>query len=165
MGDSELSSGLFNGELNLPENLIGLPHSNIAMPCYISADDAFPMSIRLMKPFPGLYLDETKKIFNYRLSRGRKLIENAFGILASRWRIFYRLVGMDPEKMNNVVNTAICLHNMLMTKNNKCQEGEKMYCPPNFADSETKNGRAILGKIYYITEFYIFSQNIRFSII
>ena len=47
-------------------------------------DDAFALKSYMMKPFPqqGLTLD--KRIYNYRHSRGRRISENLFGILANR---------------------------------------------------------------------------------
>ncbi|CAB4002772.1 Hypothetical predicted protein [Paramuricea clavata] len=45
---------------------------------YIVGDDAFLMSKHLMKLYPHRHLDKEKRVFNYRLSRARRVVENAF---------------------------------------------------------------------------------------
>ena len=50
------------------------------------ADEAFPLRMGLMSPHPhGKKKDRLpydKSFFNYRLSKARRIVENAFGILA-----------------------------------------------------------------------------------
>ena len=53
------------------------------LPYFFLGDKIFPLKTSLMRPFPGL-LDDSQKIFNYQLSRARRTIENAFGILVTR---------------------------------------------------------------------------------
>jgi len=37
-----------------------------------------------MRPYPRRQLSESRKLFNYRLSRGRRVVEGDFGILAAK---------------------------------------------------------------------------------
>ncbi|XP_045775412.1 putative nuclease HARBI1 [Maniola jurtina] len=76
-------------------------------------DNAFPLKEYLLKPFPGNRLTSQQKIFNYRLSRARRIVENAFGILAARFRVFEKPMPYSPEKVVKIVKTCCALHNWL----------------------------------------------------
>ncbi|XP_033098289.1 protein ALP1-like [Anneissia japonica] len=81
--DCTLRDALEKGKLGLPEPA-PLPNDDQPVPYSIVADDAFPMRSWLMKPYPHRQMTRQQRIFNYRLSRARRVVENAFGILAHR---------------------------------------------------------------------------------
>ena len=79
-------SSLFESEMaNLPppEPIIGDP-SQRPLPYYILGDDAFALREWMIKPYPSRQLSLEERVFNYRQSRARRVVENAFGILANR---------------------------------------------------------------------------------
>ncbi|XP_056464855.1 uncharacterized protein LOC130404233 [Gadus chalcogrammus] len=63
-----------------------------------TTDEALPLRTNLMTPFPGRILPRERRVFNYRLSRARLVVENAFGILSSQWRIYRRVIEVRPEQ-------------------------------------------------------------------
>lgn len=74
---------LYSEELVLPAPAC-LPNTiNSSQPFVIVADKAFGLHTNLLRPFPGRGLNEKRKVFNYRLSRARRFVECAFGILAN----------------------------------------------------------------------------------
>ncbi|CAB4037701.1 Hypothetical predicted protein, partial [Paramuricea clavata] len=83
------------------------------MPYVIVGAEAFPLKTYLLRPYPGRDLSIDKRIFNYRLSRARRISENAFGLLAQRWRIFQRRINLHPEQCEKVVQACSVLDNYL----------------------------------------------------
>ena len=78
-------------------------------------DDAFPLTNYPMKPYPQKDLAIDNRIFIYRLPRARRISENAFGILANRWRVLRKPFSLQPEKVKITFATLI-LHNWLRSE-------------------------------------------------
>jgi hypothetical protein len=91
-----------------------LPNSEKTLPFVSVADDAFAMSENLLKPYSQTGLTPEQRIFNYRLSRARCIVENAFGILNSRFGVFQRPIAVSPEKADTIILACCYLHNYLM---------------------------------------------------
>jgi len=81
--NSKLGKALEKNKLNVPKDN-ALPNTQTIMPYIIVGDEAFPLKKYLLKPYPGSQIqgDRSKRIFNYRLSRARRVSENVFGILS-----------------------------------------------------------------------------------
>lgn len=84
-----------------------------------------------MKPFSERKLTMAQRVFNYRLSRARRIIENVFGLCAARFRVLLKPIDMKPEKVVKVVLAICALHNFLIT-NKSC------YSTPNDFDHESE---------------------------
>jgi len=76
-----------------------LSHRTRECPYVIIGDDAFALKTNLMKPFPQQNLDIQSRICNYRFSRARRVVEDVFGILRNRWRIFGSPISLKPDKV------------------------------------------------------------------
>ena len=105
------------------------------LPYYLVGDIIFPiLKTWLMRPFPGK-LSEDQRIYNYRLSRARRVKDNTFGILVARWRLFRSPIRAAKENVIQYVLAAIFLHNYFRLTENA------LYCPTGFIDSEDSTGR------------------------
>ena len=72
------------------------------------------------------------------MSRGRRTIENTFGILASRFRIFRRPINCHVQTVVQITKAAVALHNFLICTRSP---GEiHSYCPSNLIDQESSSG-------------------------
>lgn len=122
---------LKNGALKLPA-LDKLPNSEQVLPYVFVADDAFSLGVHLLKPFPQRNLNKDKSIFNYRLSRARRIIENVFGIFAARFRIFHTAINVRLEHINTIVMACCVLHNFLR------RQCPQTYTPTEHLDNENQ---------------------------
>ena len=95
-----------------------LPNIDIAALMVFVADDAYPLRCNIMKPFSSRGLSTSERIFNYRLSTARRMVENAFGILVSRFRILRDGMQLQPDTVSHVVLACCVLHNFLRRKVN-----------------------------------------------
>ena len=82
-----------------------------------------------------------KRIFNYRLSRMRRISENGFRILANRWRIFRRSIALEPEKVKTITLAAITLHNWQRS----ISSIGKVDLPNGLVDQENSSNEIISG--------------------
>nr|CAI5841117.1 unnamed protein product [Callosobruchus analis] len=123
-----------NAALENVRNTLNFPKDGVFV-----ADDAFPLITYILKPFGrSTHLSRKQKVFNYRLSRARRIVENAFGILVSRFRVFERPIAIGVDKVDVVVKATLALHNWLKTSS-----GET-YTPIGSFDTEDLNTRQIV---------------------
>ena len=86
------------------------------LPYVFVGDETFSLRADFMKPYPQKELNRERRIFNYRLSRARRIVENVFGILASKFRVFHTAINLKLESIEKVVMACIALHNYLHIK-------------------------------------------------
>ena len=107
-----VAEGLREKSLSLSESS-HLPGREKPVPYVILTDDAFPLQENILKPYPFRSDDIFSRIFNYRLSRARRMVESSFGILTTRFRVLLKPIHLNPEK-TQLVKAAVVLHNYLL---------------------------------------------------
>ena len=135
-GQCKMGEGFEENEMNCPNAEIV---NGYTLPYVIISDEIFPLKNWLMKPYPGKNLSEEREIFNNRLSRARRTIENAFGILAAKWRIFRRPIRGSPDTVERIIKACVCLNNYLKQTENA------VYIPEGFVDSTDNTGNFVPG--------------------
>ncbi|KAL6418260.1 hypothetical protein ACFW04_006213 [Cataglyphis niger] len=84
--NSAFGQAIYAGEIDFPFPK-EIPGSDVILPFTFVADEAFPLGIYMMRPYARTYrtFGNEERIFNYRLNRARRTIENAFGIMSSTY--------------------------------------------------------------------------------
>ncbi|KAJ7991171.1 hypothetical protein DPEC_G00294480 [Dallia pectoralis] len=68
LANSCFGEGLRDGTLDLPEDeQLSGGETRGPLPHIFVGDEAFPLGVNLMRPFPGTNIPREKRIFNYRL--------------------------------------------------------------------------------------------------
>ncbi|KAJ8893926.1 hypothetical protein PR048_006527 [Dryococelus australis] len=130
VGDLGRNSDGAQGKLNVP-NATCLPQDTNREPFlyYLIGEEVFPLLPYLMRPFPKQVLNDAKRIFHSRISRGRKSVESAFGMLTSEFRVFDGPIACNEDCAVVIVKTACVLDNFIRFLEGKFQE------PLNFAQT------------------------------
>lgn len=144
--NSTFGQAIDAGEIDFPPPK-KIPNSNVRLPYTFIGDEAFPLSIHMMRPYSRSYrfFGDQERVFNYRLSRARRTIENTFGIMVSRWRILRKDLCCTPKTAEDIVKAIVCLHNFLMTAEDNVIPARRFYCPAFFLDREGTGGCVIEG--------------------
>ncbi|XP_068083928.1 putative nuclease HARBI1 [Anabrus simplex] len=108
---TEFYRRLISNKLNVPK-----PAICEDLPFVFIGDEAFSLRENFMKPFSQKNLTEDRRVYNYFLSRARRVVENAFGILSARFRIFHTAISLKPDNIDAVVMACCVLHTFLRRK-------------------------------------------------
>uniref|UniRef100_A0A8C5Q8J3 Protein ALP1-like n=1 Tax=Leptobrachium leishanense TaxID=445787 RepID=A0A8C5Q8J3_9ANUR len=110
---SDFGRMLLRDELDLPGNTTLPGTADPALPFVFVADEAFAVGEHLMRPYSSRGLSLQKRVFNYRLTRARRVVECAFGILSNKWRILQSPINLKLENAISAVKAACALHNFV----------------------------------------------------
>jgi len=94
----------------------------------------------------------SKAIFNYRLSRARRVAESAFGICASKWRILDKATETKVHAGVDIVKCISLLHNIIIDFEDYCclhsrwSQHDSLSQPPTRATRKQRTNK--LGRCY-----------------
>ncbi|CAH1988987.1 unnamed protein product [Acanthoscelides obtectus] len=111
--NSNFGRALQSSNLDLPQPR-PIPGDVKQIPFYFTADEAFPLKKNIMKPFFRRELTtNNRRIFNTRLSRGRKSVECSFRMLAAKFAVLNTPIRCTPDKVDILVQAMCVLHNAI----------------------------------------------------
>uniref|UniRef100_A0A671KRG4 DDE Tnp4 domain-containing protein n=1 Tax=Sinocyclocheilus anshuiensis TaxID=1608454 RepID=A0A671KRG4_9TELE len=143
---SALGKAIKNYNLAIPQPR---PLPGFSQPIHhvIVADEAFPLSQNIIR------------IYNYRLSGARRVVENSFGILASKWEVYQRRIKLQPQNVDKVIKATCVLHNYIIKTTDPTRHNQAPEC---MAESNTSGaiqnlqqcGNQTLREAFLIREAY-----------
>lgn len=120
---SRLGRALKAGSLSLPPaEPLQYDPNGIPFPFYFVGDEAFPLKQYLLRPYARANLTDQKRVFNYRLSVGRKTVECAFGMMTSKFRLLHTPIACTEKKVFSIIKCCCVLHNFIRQRDGKQYE-------------------------------------------
>lgn len=127
--------------------------NGVAVPPLILCDQAFPLTSNLIKPFShGARLDDDMRLFNYHLSKARRVVENAFGRMKARFRFTMKRLECDLDNAPLAIRTCCVLNNIceafsdpvLQQWSSDLETTSSLYEQPNgTTDATTMSGTSV----------------------
>lgn len=103
----------------LDDGLLNLPTDRVNnLPYVFVGDCGFKLTNNFMTPFRQRSItNNARKIFNRRLARARRIVEQVYGIMANRFGILHKAIKVNPDNAKKITAAICILHNMLIEKN------------------------------------------------
>jgi len=114
-------------KLNLPLPRKLYPNNNrrrnVLFPYVFIGDEAYALTKHLMKPFTRSHaMSKERKIYNYRLSRARRAVECAFGMMVKKFRVLETALLVHTDVAKNITLACCVLHNTIRKREGKISE-------------------------------------------
>ena len=159
--NSNFGQRLEMNQLKLPKRA-QLPGDRLGqeMPFVLVGDEAFALSRHVLRPYARKNLTTAKRIFNYRLTRARRMVECTFGILANKWRIFHRPIDVNPEFCDNIIKACCVLHNFVRQRDGVSFDDTLYECPlENINPSRVRPASSAVSVREYFTEYFTSAED------
>jgi len=86
-------------------------------------------SQHVLRPNSSRNLDVARRTYNYRLTRARRILLCAFGIVCNKWRIFHGATDVCPDFCDVTVKTCCILDNFVRQRDGFQFQGTLYECP------------------------------------
>ena len=113
--ETQLYKDFEAGKMRLPTT-DSLPNDDRPFPYFILGDNAFALKSWMMTPYSHRNKTHEELIYNYRHSRGRRVVECTFGIFAQRYRCFLKTLEVSHKTARRITLACVCLHNLHRTR-------------------------------------------------
>ncbi|XP_077314070.1 uncharacterized protein LOC143934379 isoform X1 [Lithobates pipiens] len=114
--ESTMGRSLYEGQLKIPPKKPLPCTTEPNLPHVIVADETFGLTENLMCPYSGHELAPKERTFNYRLSQARQVVDCAFEVCTSKWRILWSEMQLDVENAMKVVRACCVLYNFVLER-------------------------------------------------
>ena len=112
-----MDSSFLSGSLRIPVSR-KIPNTVTKIQFFLVEDETLPLKLNLMRPYPRKDLDYSKRVYNYRISRARRTVDYAFGMLTKKFGVLQTSMETSAEVSEAFVKSFCVLHNFIKRENN-----------------------------------------------